>query len=636
MLDILIRSNEYSLYESIVEPVLGKCNVTYIGNKFTKISKDYIAERNSQIDLKGDLHIVTNIQWFNAVTKRKANKCIGYIINNYIYLPSPSLSFNNSADYLDKLDIVKRTIESFYNGTYSDPGSNIFKTEVYPTGSSIKEELDKLLTYPKLTCDIETWSLKFYEAGICSIAFAWNQYEGVAFRVDIDRNTRNEEIRNYLRDFFINYTGKLIFHNIAYDATVLIYQLFMDYLTDKKGLLFGLNTLMYKFEDTMIITYLATNNADQNKLSLKDNSIEFAGDYAQEDIDDCSKIPDDQLLKYNLTDVLATWYVYHKRTPKMLKDKQARTYVFFKKILSNIVQMQLNGIPINHNRALEVADKLKIEEDNARHRIVMNKYTMQYVIQRNQRLLEEYNNTHKKQKTILDFNEGFNPNSANQKIELLYNLIGLPILATTDSGSPSTKGDVLKDLLNHTKDQDVLDLLQAFIDYIAVVKINTAFMPLFVNAPYDEHTKWNYLFGSLHIGGTVSGRLSSSDPNLQNLPSTGSKYASIVKSIISAPPGWIYCGLDFDSLEDHISALLTKDTNKLLVYTSSYDGHSLRAFSYFRDQMPDIKMVEDQSEGCYEVELEDSTIWISDTDIIDYQGTRYTGKELINYLRRKE
>jgi hypothetical protein len=48
-------------------------------------------------------------------------------------------------------------------------------------------------------------------------------------------------------------------------------------------------------------------------------------------------------------------------------------------------------------------------------------------------------------------------------------------------------------------------------------------------------------------------------------------------------------GLDFASLEDKISALTTKDPNKLKVYTDGYDGHSLRAFAYFGILMPDIR-----------------------------------------------
>ena len=78
-----------------------------------------------------------------------------------------------------------------------------------------------------------------------------------------------------------------------------------------------------------------------------------------------------------------------------------------------------------------------------------------------------------------------------------------------------------------------------------------------------------------------------SNPNLQNLPSN-STYGKLIKSCVQAPSGWLYVGLDFASLEDRISALTTKDKNKLKVYLENYDGHALRAYSYNPEGMPDI------------------------------------------------
>jgi DNA polymerase I len=103
-----------------------------------------------------------------------------------------------------------------------------------------------------------------------------------------------------------------------------------------------------------------------------------------------------------------------------------------------------------------------------------------------------------------------------------------------------------------------------------------------------EKAGWHYLHGNFNLGGTVSGRLSSSGPNLQNIPSTRSSYAKPIKKCFEAPPGWLFMGADFASLEDRISALTTKDPNKLKVYTDGYDGHCLRAYGYFGDEMPDI------------------------------------------------
>lgn len=131
-------------------------------------------------------------------------------------------------------------------------------------------------------------------------------------------------------------------------------------------------------------------------------------------------------------------------------------------------------------------------------------------------------------------------------------------------------------------------ILHNIIEIGKVSTILDTFMYTFINRTVQKKDGMYYLFGNFNLGGTLSGRLSSSNVNLQNLPSTGSQYAKIVKSCFMAPPGWIMNGADFASLEDRISALTTKDPMKLKVYTDGYDGHCLRAFYYFREQMPDI------------------------------------------------
>jgi len=84
----------------------------------------------------------------------------------------------------------------------------------------------------------------------------------------------------------------------------------------------------------------------------------------------------------------------------------------------------------------------------------------------------------------------------------------------------------------------------------------------------------------------------------------------------------LFCGLDFASLEDRISALTTKDPNKLKVYTDGYDGHSLRAYAYFGDQMPDIdpdSVVSINSiQDKYKPQRQDSK---APTFALTYQGT---------------
>ena len=131
-------------------------------------------------------------------------------------------------------------------------------------------------------------------------------------------------------------------------------------------------------------------------------------------------------------------------------------------------------------------------------------------------------------------------------------------------------------------------LLYQLIKYLEVSKILSTFLPAFLNKSILKSDGVNYLHGNFNLNGTVSGRLSSSKVNLQNLPSTGTSYAKLIKECFQAPPGWILCGADFSSLEDKISALTTRDPNKLKVYCDGYDGHCLRAYAYFKDKLPGI------------------------------------------------
>lgn len=141
--------------------------------------------------------------------------------------------------------------------------------------------------------------------------------------------------------------------------------------------------------------------------------------------------------------------------------------------------------------------------------------------------------------------------------------------------------------MTQTEAAQALELLQAIKELSEIDKILSTFISSFYNHSIESHDN-HWLHGSFRLGGTKSGRLSSAHPNIQQLPSTGTKYAKDIKQCFKAPEGWLLVGADFSSLEDRISALVTKDPNKLKLYTDGYDGHSLRAYSYFHDQMPDI------------------------------------------------
>lgn len=579
--------------------------------------------------------VVADSEYFKILTKvSKTEVNLGYVLNcaygdfKVVYVPNYRTIFYDPEKVRSKIKQGMTALLKHVAGTYVHPGNDIIKFEEYPqTDTEIQLWLDKLLALDvDLTIDIEGFSLKHYKSGIGTIAFCWSKHEGIAFPVDYvsiphatsapwGMQVRNEPRREMLRRFFRKFLRRALYHNISYDVYVLIYQLFMADLLDTEGLLTGLDILLRNWEDTKLIAYLATNSCSGNRLSLKDQAQEFSGNYGLTDIEDITRIPLPQLLRYNLIDGLSTWYVYEKRYPTMVADQQLDLYTtLFKPAIKDIVQMQLTGLPLNMKRVIEVKALLEVDEHKALDAIQQSPIVQQFTTLLNEAWVAKRNKELKvKRVTLADAHEVFNPNSPAQLQSLLYGMLKLPVLAYTDSKQPSADRDTITALINHTTNADEKALLSALVDYSCVKNIITTFIPAMMSAPLAPDG-WHYLYGNFNLGGTVSGRLSSSDPNLQNIPATGSKYAKLIKSCFQAPPGWLLCGLDFASLEDRISALTTKDPNKLKVYTDGYDGHSLRAFAYFGKDMPLIR----QSGGkrAFRVTQEGKTILLLEGDEI--------------------
>ena len=87
------------------------------------------------------------------------------------------------------------------------------------------------------------------------------------------------------------------------------------------------------------------------------------------------------------------------------------------------------------------------------------------------------------------------------------------------------------------------------------------------------------------------------------------------------------------ALEDRISAPTTKDPNKLAVYLYGFDGHCLRAQSYFPENMPDIERAPNGAK-CYKALLGEREIYFHEHEIIVYLGEQMTGAELVRRLSK--
>lgn len=525
--------------------------------------------------------------YFKILTKEtNADRHIGYVlsctIKNHEHLKViyginyGQLLYNPNLQ--ERLQLSLDTLISHSNGTYQ-PIGNIVNKAIYPTVEATTDALEYLLQQPVLSCDIETTGLVL-GSQIVTIAFAWNQHEGMAFNL----NQINPVV---FKRFFETYSnkGKLIFHNATFDIKQIIFNWFMKDSLDYVGLLHGLHTMCRSIHDTKVIAYLALNTTAEIELGLKPLSHEYTGNYA-ENVSDISNIPIEDLLEYNLKDCLATWFVFNKYYPIMLKDNQQKIYQeIMLPSIKTIIQMELVGMPINLNQVYDTKSKLEELRDSYLSIINTSPVVMKTQTQLQQIELDNINSKLKTKQHSLDkvSDYRFNPNSGKHLQYLLYKVMQLPVLDTTASKQPSTSSSTIEKLLNHTKHKD---LLNALIGLNQVDKILTTFIPAFEKAMPKGN--YHYLHGNFNLGGTVSGRLSSSNPNLQNLPAN-SIYGKEIKKCFSANKGWIFAGADFNALESRINALLTKDTNKLKVYTEGYDSHSINAYGYWKHLMPDIE-----------------------------------------------
>ena len=84
-------------------------------------------------------------------------------------------------------------------------------------------------------------------------------------------------------------------------------------------------------------------------------------------------------------------------------------------------------------------------------------------------------------------------------------------------------------------------------------------------------------------------------------------------------------------MEDYVSALTTKDPNKLRVYQESFDGHCLRAYAYFKDDMPDVEMAP-QDVPSYKANVGGIDVYFHAEEVVEYQGQTMKGKELYELL----
>lgn len=175
--------------------------------------------------------------------------------------------------------------------------------------------------------------------------------------------------------------------------------------------------------------------------------------------------------------------------------------------------------------------------------------------------------------------EEFNLSSPKQLGVILYEKLGLPIISKTAKGQPSTAEAVLAELA----EQD-FPLPKVLMQYRSMSKLKSTYTD---RLPEQINPRTGRIHTSYHQAVTATGRLSSSDPNLQNIPIRTAEGRRIRQAFV-APKGYKLLAADYSQIELRIMAHLAKDEGLLHAFRNNLDVHSATAAEVFGVELSDV------------------------------------------------
>ncbi len=175
--------------------------------------------------------------------------------------------------------------------------------------------------------------------------------------------------------------------------------------------------------------------------------------------------------------------------------------------------------------------------------------------------------------------EEFNLGSPKQLGVILYAKLGMPIISKTATGQPSTAEAVLAELA----EQDY-PLPKVLMQYRSMSKLKSTYTD---RLPEQINPRTGRIHTSYHQAVAVTGRLSSSDPNLQNIPIRTAEGRRIRQAFV-APQGYKLLAADYSQIELRIMAHLAKDEGLLHAFRNDLDVHRATAGEVFGVELPDV------------------------------------------------
>lgn len=167
--------------------------------------------------------------------------------------------------------------------------------------------------------------------------------------------------------------------------------------------------------------------------------------------------------------------------------------------------------------------------------------------------------------------ETFNLGSSTQLAAILFDKMGLPALKKTPGGKPSTNEEVLEQLA------ETYELPAVILEYRSLSKLKSTYLDAL---PNHINSKTGRVHSSFHQAVTATGRLSSSEPNLQNIPVRNEAGRRIRKAFI-AETGYCLLAADYSQIELRLMAHLSQDATLLAAFANKVDVHTATAAEVF-------------------------------------------------------
>ncbi|MBI2785543.1 MAG: DNA polymerase I [Legionella longbeachae] len=415
--------------------------------------------------------------------------------------------------------------------------------EMITTNQQLNHWLNQLQNCDVFCLDTETTSLDIMTAEIVGISLAIEEGKAAYIplcHTDGSPQLIREEVLSALKPILENPTIKKIGQNLKYDYSVL------------KNHGICLQGIRY---DTMLESYVlssGTGRHDMDSLALKylgHKTISYedvAGKGAKQLRFD--QIPVDKAGAYAAEDVDITLQLHHKLLPMIPESVQ--------KVFSDI-EIPLITVLADMERLGVLVDPLTLEQHG--NRLKERIYALE-------------------EEALALAGKPFNLNSPKQLQEILFDTHKLPVIAKTPTGQPSTAESVLQELSYDYR------LAAVILEYRSLTKLVSTYID---SLPKKINPQTHRIHTSYNQAVTATGRLSSSEPNLQNIP-IRSEEGRLIRTAFIAPENCIILAADYSQIELRIMAHLSQDENLLKAFAQGWDIHAATASEIFETPLEDV------------------------------------------------